>query len=295
MKLVGLVTAGNSSDVLAGCIEHHRAMGVDEFLLVHVHSHDDTPERMRELARQPGVKAIFPTLEEIFSGSIVGTALDLIRSSMSADWIMYIDSDERWFSRGPGLKRALGEATYDAMIAPRYNVVWPTPEVARDSGGSRLPIEGLPLAAFPVHLADEDRESLRGAPWVLTGILPKCCIRARPDIGFYAGGHWAIDRASRARIPAGDLADTLVAQLAFTTRERFENKAKFLHWIRSQHADRAARSDHWGWHWDRLARMLEQGPEAIREEWERQFISPDAAKALVGREVIIDAARAFDL
>ena len=295
MKLVGLVTAGNSSDVLDGCIEHHREIGVDEFLVVHVHSEDDTPERMRKLSLRPDVRTIFPTLEEILSGSIVGTALDLIRSSMSADWIVYIDSDERWLSQGHDLKRDIAEARCDAVVAPRYNAVWPTPEAARDSGESSLPAAGVPIAAFPVDLGVEDRESLRGVPWVLTRIMPKCCIRARPGLGFSAGGHAAVDRNSGAPMPAGALPHVLVAQLAFTNRERFERKARFLQTIQMQHGERAAASDHWAWHWDRLARMLESGPEAIQKEWEQQFISADAAKALVGREVIIDAAQAFGL
>ena len=295
MKLVGVVTAGNSSDVLAGCIEHHRAMGVDEFLLVHVHSDDDTAEQMRAMARTPGVRVMFPTLDEAFDGTIVASALDLVRSSMSADWIIYIDSDERWLSRGRDLKRDLARATRDAVTAPRYNVVWPTPEAARHAGRSPLAIDGLPLAAFPVDLGIEDRETLRGAPWVLARIMPKCCIRALPGLDFFAGGHWAVDRATGARVPADTLHDVIVAQLAFTTRERFANKTRFLHWIRTHHGERARDSDQWAWHWDRLARMLDEGPAAIQAEWERQFLTPAAARELVGREVIIDAARAFDV
>jgi len=290
MKLVGVVTAGNSSDVLVGCIDHHRAMGVDEFLLVHVYSEDDTPEQMRQLARGPGVRAIFPGMEEVVSGTIVGTALDLVRSSMSADWIVYIDSDERWLSRRHDLKLDLAQVTCDAAIAPRYNVVWPTTEAARCAGASPLAIDGLPIAAFPVDLRAEDHETLRGVPWVLTRILPKCCIRARPGIGFFAGGHWAVERETGARMPADALQDVLVAQLAFTSRERFQNKTRFLHWIRTHHGERAKNADEWGWHWDRLARMAQSHPHEIQAEWERQFLSPAAARALVGREVIIDAA-----
>ena len=295
MRVVGLVTAGNSSDVLAGCIEHHLAQGVDAFAIVHIHSDDDTPEQMRELARRPHVEALFPTLEDILSGRVMGDALDFIRTRMAADWIVYIDSDERWFSRGRSLNQKLAEASRSAVIAPRYNVVWPTPEAARDSGRSSLPLEGLPLAAFPVGLDAGAPRDLGDAPWVLTRILPKCCIRADPAISFHAGGHWAIDRASGARIADEGLADLLVAQLAFTTRERFEHKARFVQAMRARRPHEVGASSHWGWHWDRLAQLVEADSGALEAEWRAQFLSAAEARALAGREVIVDATRAFGL
>jgi hypothetical protein len=295
MKLVGLVTAGNSSDVLAGCIEHHRGLGVDAFAIVHIHSDDDTPEQIRALSRLPYVEALFPPIEEILSGRVMGNTLDFIRASMAPDWIVYIDSDERWLSRGRSLKQQLAEVNRDAVVAPRYNVVWPTPELAQDSGRSPVHADDLPIAAFPIGLEAGGRQDLDDVPWVLTRILPKCCIRADPTISFHAGGHWAIDRATGARISDEGLPELMVAQLAFTTRDRFEHKARFLQSMRATYARQVDASSHWGWHWERLARLTEADVGALETEWRRQFLSAAEAEALVGREVIVGAAEAFGL
>lgn len=293
MRLIAFLVVGNSSDVLAGCIEHHRALGVDEFVILHIHSDDDTPQQLERLSRgSRSIHTVFASWEEAMTVSTYDLLLDRIRNELSPDWIVRFDGDERWLVSDGTLKEALDQVGSDVVTAPRYNAVWPSEAAARHVGGHVLSADDLPLAAYPVAVDFAHRDIVDVIPWVLTKVGPKSCIRAgATNIGFDTGGHYGVDQISRRQVPGVSCPNVMVAQLAFTVRERFERKLRVLgsRWA----VLRQGWSQAEGWHWDRLAQIYRQGDDAIQAEWDKQFMTPALARELVGREVIINATDAF--
>lgn len=291
MKLVALVIAGNSIEVLDGCIEHHRNLGVDAFVVLHIYSEDDTPKRLRELADEyKDIHLMFAEPESALHGIPFRECEEYARRTFDPDWMIQIDCDERWFVRDGLLKDVLSRARDEALTVPRYNVVWPTPADAQVSAGS-LSLDDLPIAAFPVDVAPRKADPLRGVPWVLSRDAPKSCLRVQDRAIFSLGGHAVLDRQTSFQVTHRVEPDILIAQLAFSTLERFERKVRFASWClpRCAHLPKIA-----GWHWKRLVRISEEGPEALRAEWAKQFLSREQARNLVGREVIIKGSDVFE-
>jgi hypothetical protein len=305
LRIVALLIVGNSSDILAGCIEHHRAMGVDEFVILHIHSDDDTPDQLEKLARESSSihpvfashqeaiagHTVFASHAEALAGSIYESLLDRIRRELRPDWIMRLDCDERWMVKDGTLKDTLARVSSDTITVPRYNAVWPSDAASREVGRVVLSADVVPVAADPVAVDFPTRHILDVVPWVLTKVGPKSCIRARAEISFDTGGHYGLDQTTRRTITGPCPPDLLIAQLPFTVRERFERKLRTLASLWTVLRKGVPESQ--GWHWDRLARIHDQGEDAIRTEWQRQFMTPAFARDLVGRDVIRRAVDTF--
>src|SRR5579872_2761960 len=94
-RLVADVVAGNSSEVLEACLDHHRALGVDAFVVVHVYSEDDTLARVEEAARRYGdIHLFLASPEQSLSGRAHRATLEFARERLGADWIVKVDCDE---------------------------------------------------------------------------------------------------------------------------------------------------------------------------------------------------------
>jgi hypothetical protein len=295
VKLVALILAGNSIEVLDGCIEHHRRLGVDAFAVLHIYSEDETPQRLRELAAtHSDVHVIFADQNQILHGTPFRELEAYARLTFAPDWLIQIDCDERWFVREGFLKDVLTRSDEPALTVLRYNVVWAAPgeAVAAETAGGSLSLKDLPLAAWPVDVDSNADDPLHGIPWVLTRDSPKTCLRVRDGNTFALGAHRVLDAETSLPVPHRLEPDLLIAQLAFSTFERFERKVRFACWClpRSAHLPRDA-----GWHWKRLARMSDEGQEALRIEWSQQFLLPIEAFRKVGRAVIQPGPLVFEL
>ena len=292
MKLVAQVIAGNSAHDLIGCIEHHRNMGVDAFIICHYYSEDKTLELLRVMEREHTDITVV-RLPMIFDKTLffLRSTIELACQKYDASWIIRIDSDERWFAHRGTLKEIISkEANGTGITAPRFNIVWPKPEAAQQVDiSSTMALQDLPLALFPVVISPNE---LAGIPWVLTRIAPRCCMQANATFDFGIGGHNVIDRVNGAVQPTIISHNLVVAQIAFTTLARFEIKLRGI--LKFLEKAPANLNPNLGWHWTRLAKIYGQGPAAVEAEWKRQFMTPEFAKQLVGREVIASGEFAFD-
>ncbi|WP_027183768.1 glycosyltransferase family 2 protein [Desulfovibrio inopinatus] len=295
MKLVAQVIAGNSAHDLVGCIEHHRNLGVDAFIICHLYSEDNTPELLQTLEREHDditvvhIPLIFDDPLSLFQPSI-----NLARQKYDADWILRIDSDERWFVQHGTLKEAIAKDGGRGVIAvKRYNIVWPTPAAAEQTDiSSTMTLQNLPLALFPVFIPPTDSAKLEEIPWVLALIAHKCCMQASEMFDFDIGGHNVVDRVQGGIKPRVTSNNIIVAQIAFTTLDRFEIKLRGISALFNKAP--TDRNPHLGWHWTRLANIYKQGFAAVEAEWLRQFMTPEFAQQLVGRQVIASGEFAFD-
>lgn len=296
VKITACVMAGNSEHLTEGCIRHHRALGVERFIILHMHSEDGTPAVLAALEESgDDVSVIHCPPEHRFSQVQQQAFVDQAKRETGADWIIRIDSDERWFVRNGSLKETLAAipGSCSALQVPRRNIVWPSPEAvdfARMS--SVMTLDGLSLALYPIEVPGTADDPLGGIPWVLTKIAPKCVMLNREDLFFGMGGH-AVLGGSPYGQPVEPVShpDILIAQLAFTCRAQFERKLRWMEkWSPNTAAARGAGI---AWHWDRLAAIHAQGPEAVEDEWMRQFMTPDQARILVGRDVLVAGSAVF--
>jgi hypothetical protein len=291
MRIVAQLTAGNSIEVLDGCIEHHRQAGIDAFVILHVYSEDGTPDRIRELAAtRSGIEAVFCSVPDGVFGIAHDRTLEIAREKLGADWIVQIDADERWIFRDGGF-HDLCDTVAAGLTVPRFQTVWPDPDGAAAAGLKPVSPDRLPIAAYPVKVSHTDFESL-GLPFVLTRIGPKCLLRAASQHRFSMGGHHAVgpngEGVAEVRPPG-----VLIAQLPFSSLERFTRKGAFAaHCVREYGS---CFDETIGWHWRRWARIYQQGTDALRAEWQRQFLTPGEARQLVGRDVIVNADCIFEM
>lgn len=298
MRLVAQINAGNTADLIEGCIAHHRSLGVDAFVILHIHSDDNTPDLLRELENKAtDITVIYGKPENIFNQVGQRQAVDVARSVAKADWIIRVDCDERWFAREGSLKAAFEKRSEkSSIIIPRYNVVWPTPEAIGQAESSPLLLEQLNLVLFPVAPPTPvpGQDTLNGIPWVLTQIAPKSAMRGLAGLYFSQGGHAVVGGhdPESPNIEHENRSDILVAHLAFTSFAQFKSK---LQGLSAWYGSSGPRSKNpWiAWHWYRLWEISRQGEEALKVEWARQFITPQTARELVGREVIVPGGQAF--
>lgn len=299
MRLVAQINAGNTSDLLEGCIAHHRALGVDAFVILHVHSDDNTPDLLRELEKKhTDITVIYGKPENIFNQVGQRQAVDVARSVAKADWIIKVDCDERWFAKEGSLKAAFEKRSEKvSIVVPRYNVVWPAPGAVGQAESTPLLLEQLDLVLFPVAPPTPvpGQDTLNGIPWVLTQIAPKSAMRGLAGLYSGQGGHMVEgDPDSDGSVTESESRfEILVAHLAFTSLTRFKSKLQGLSaWCGSS---MPRPKDPWfAWHWYRLWEISRQGEEAIRAEWLRQFITPFMARVLVGRDVVVPGGQAFE-
>src|SRR5919106_434836 len=161
MKLVMAMKVRDEEDVLEHNLRHHRAQGVDHFIVTDNGSTDGTLEILRRDAAHGWVTRM----------------ARLAVTDHGAEWVVHADADEFWWPASGTLKDALGE------IPERYGVVLaPRPEfIARPDDSRRF---------WGRMTVREARSRLR----------PKVVHRAQPDAVLHRGAHdVALERAEGAR------------------------------------------------------------------------------------------------
>ncbi len=297
MKIAACISAGNTEKLTEGCIEHHRALGVDQFIILHINSYDRTPEILREIAQTSSdVEVIFGSADNQFNQNGQLGFVEYAKKATNADWILRIDSDERWFVESGSLKSALETASDEVAISvPRYNIVWDSPDRLSEALTHRpLDLKDIPLAVFPVDTFDRHLDDLGGVPWVITRIAPKSIMRNTGDHVFTMGGH-TVKSGHDADDPVKVISrpDLFITQLAFTDFANFQNRTKWLsEWT---HKTKSWRSAGTGWHWDRLGKLYAAGDQALLEEFRQQFLTPEQARRIAGHEVIVPGETVFDI
>src|SRR5687767_14480675 len=97
MKIVAVGAVRNEADILRINVQHHLALGIDEFLFVDNGSTDGTADVLSDL-----VAAGFPLRwrreDGVFVQTDVLTRLVQEAGEIGAEWVLPIDADEIWCS-----------------------------------------------------------------------------------------------------------------------------------------------------------------------------------------------------
>lgn len=121
MKVVAVGAVRNEADILRINVQHHLALGIDEFLFVDNGSTDGTPDVLSDL-----VAAGLPVRWRREEGAFVQTEVltRLAREAgQDADWVLPIDADEFWCSVERPLKSVLRAASWGSVAVPVVNFV----------------------------------------------------------------------------------------------------------------------------------------------------------------------------
>ena len=250
MRIAAIVGTMDEMDILPRNVEHLRGLGVDEIIVNDAGSTDGTREYV--LAQEhAGDVWLFDEVKA--GGQEVRYAIRTqLARNVTADWVLFVDSDEFWLPRDGDLRAALEAAGADVISVPRYNVVlgpdgplWPDDPDPVDAGS-------ILLYAQPVRDVATLGEADPSFPYIQGLLGPKTAIRpeALGEIG--AGNHFAFltgDRAWR----SGVSSDIVIAHLPFRSHERYR--------MRARNATRAVAASpeyfsHLGWQFHRLAEEL---------------------------------------
>ncbi|GAB2904289.1 hypothetical protein GCM10027027_20100 [Neomicrococcus lactis] len=151
----------NEQDIISNTVGHLLSQGVDYVLVADNNSTDQTPEILKDLARDPRVDIAFDAVDAYYQSEKMTNLARIVRN-LGATWIIPFDADEYWFSEHGALADFL-----------------------RASDGKRFP--AAVHNAFP---SSTDSEKL----WVDLGheIQPKTAFKKFPFAFPTMGNHYVI-------------------------------------------------------------------------------------------------------
>jgi hypothetical protein len=128
MKLVMAMKVRDEADVLEHNLRHHRAQGVDHFIVTDNGSTDGTLDVLRRWEGAGLLHLIEEPATEDFRDRAhwwVTRMARLAATDHGADWVAHADADEFWWPASGTLKRTLAEIPerYGVILAPRPEFV----------------------------------------------------------------------------------------------------------------------------------------------------------------------------
>jgi hypothetical protein len=279
MRLAAHIGVLDEIDLIGPCIEHLRALGVEEFIVCDMASADGTREY---LAAQegPDFRVIDSSNAEPSDGWLRRNA-DVIRES-GADWMLLIDADEFPLVAGGDLRRAFSAIRADAVRMRRHNVVLregglctalpPSPRQYAE-----LDLYVTPMTGFAPQLDATDY-------WLRLTPLPKVAVRPSQVVEIHSGMHDVTLASARGQIEG--VRDIILAHAALSTYERLARKID--HVSELFRLQEAQLPESFGWHWRRWIELSGRGE--LGNEFLRSCLSHEQVEALRARGEIASAA-----
>lgn len=286
MRIAAHLGVKDEVELIEDAIAHLRRIGVDHIVAVDGYSTDGTADI---LARHRNKDDFwFVQIDDLTpdeTGELwLRQNLDAM-AGVRADWVIFLDADERWLPATGSLRDCSALANSDVVTVPRYNVVVAPngPTLPALPGPADYPETLLfiePIPAFSNHMRFNPK-----TPWIRG--VPEAKVMARPErIGALTDGmHDIIANDGpplRYRVPD----DLLVAHLPFTTLARFKQKIVNIRRLISVH------DAYWGdalaWHWRRWLALADEGK--IGEEFARQIYDAEEISTLLSSGIIRSAA-----
>ncbi|RZS44213.1 glycosyltransferase involved in cell wall biosynthesis [Herbihabitans rhizosphaerae] len=162
MRLIMTLLVRDEIDVLAACVEHHIAAGVDLIIATDNGSVDGTAELLAEYADAGVVELHHEPAQDYEQGRWVTRMARRAAEAHGADWVINGDADE--FHWPPSLKDALStvDSEYGTVELRRDNLVadpavtggWPHRLVLRDT--ESLSTRGTRIGPKSAHRGDQN-------------------------------------------------------------------------------------------------------------------------------------------
>lgn len=286
MRIAAHLGVKDEVELIEDAIAHLRSIGVDHIVAVDSYSTDGTADI---LARHRNDDDFwFIQLDDLEPDGDdkrwLRRNLEAI-AGVRADWIIFLDADERWLPATGSLRDCASLAKSDMLSVPRFNVVLAPngpvlPPLPGPADYDRILLYADSIPGFRGHLLDNpDTPWIRGAP------SPKAMARPGRIVGLTDGMHDIIadDHLALRRNRPDDL---VIAHLAFTTLPRFERKIANIRKQLAVHDEYCGHS--LAWHWRRWLALADAGKSA--EEFQRQVLAPAGIAAARNDGVILSAA-----
>lgn len=289
MRIAAHLGVKDEVELIGDTIAHLRAIGVDHIVAVDGFSTDGTADVLAQHRNRDDFWFVqLDDLEPDNNEKIwLRRNLEVI-SNVRADWIIFLDADERWLPATGSLRDCVALDVADVLTVPRFNVVL-TPN------GPALPASLQPVDygqilfyAVPIPDFRSYIQANPDTPWSRAVPGPKTM--ARPErIGALTDGMHDIipnDGPLLRRHRANDL---MIAHLPFTTLSRFRRKIANIQRSLSVHDEYCG--DSLGWHWRRWLTLAKEG--RITEEFDRQMLDAASIDALRRDGTICSATQWF--
>ena len=286
LRFAAVLGVKDEVDLIAGCVAHLRALGVDEIRVIDSGSTDGTIELLEGPLAGPDLSLAHHSDQDPDSAAWSRTAASLGRES-GADWVMFLDADEFWIPVGGTVQSISGLDALDLLIVDRFNV----PLDAHGLLTADRTLPSSPDLELFVESPPDFRaliEQFPDTPWVQTVPAPK--VLARSDrIAHIIDGFHDIVPTSGPPLRRARAHDVLVAHVPFTTLRRFSTKVKNIRRIFEVHDDYCGA--HMAWHWRRLLKCTDD--DSIRQEFELQVFDEPQLAALRNSGFLQTGARWF--
>lgn len=272
-KIVVAVQVLDNADILREYLEWYLALDVHLIVANDFGSTDGSQDILDEFARRKLVEWSLRPDKNTKERDPTAELARLARDRHGADWVIHCDTDEFLCVEGDGLRVALDQAAASGstvLSTPVWNMTGPAPTAGQN-----------PLFSLTLRIARGTRatpeEQLAGEPPFPIVFLhwpPKAIVRATAFTGYGHGNH----KAEAAWGGTEESTRLRFLHYPFRGFEAFQTKVRHgAAWLAANpHLDAKPR---WGWHWRRWSRMT--AVAELRQEYARQFVSPERAAALI--------------
>jgi hypothetical protein len=249
-----IIAHADDASLLRRCIAHHLGIGVDA---IFVSLNVDDSESTAVLAEFAHANVHAARLETFASDEFdyFTAALRAAMTRFTADWVLFVDTDEYWIPASGSIRGTAGLGLTDLYSVARFNV----PPVRARDGAVREPGALDPATTLLIrerHVMDtEFLERHPGIPFVAAKIGPKIMVRPELVETVAVGAHDFTPHTEDVRTTTPP--DLLIVHLPFTTASRFHRKIEAVRRMLERHADRYTGS--LAWHWRRWVALADAG------------------------------------
>jgi Glycosyl transferase family 2 len=273
---VVLFTApSDQGDILQDFLEWHLDLGVDLILAMDHGSTDGSRELLEEYSKTRPV-VWYPVEErDIRKYSPADELAALARDRYGADWIIHCDVDEFLCTRGADLRTILARVAKDEITlitVPRRTMTGaPLQPGQRATQALTLRIDRT-VEPTPLQQVTWDLP----APFVFLEVGGHLIVRAEAFDRYGAGAHVGTTKWGK----TATLDDLYILHYPVRGFDSLETKVRnTISWLdANKHL-----APGMCWHWRRWIHLSEQG--LLREDYDRQFVSPEQARELVEQGV----------
>jgi hypothetical protein len=276
-KVVLFTAPADQGDILQDFLDWHLDLGVDLIIALDHGSTDGSTELLERYSKTRPV-VWFPVRErDISKYSPADELAALARDKYGADWIVHCDADEFLCTSGGDLRKVLARAESEGLTlieVPRRSLTGPPLRSGqRATEALTLRIDGTVKATY-----DEMVSGNLPAPWVFLDVPGHLIVRAPAFERYGSGAHVGTVKWGR----TGRLDDLYMLHYNLRGFDRLEAKVSNARsWLEAN----PQLPPIFGWHWRRWIRLNDQG--LLKEEYDRQFVSPDRARELVAQGVCV--------
>jgi glycosyltransferase involved in cell wall biosynthesis len=260
----------DQGDILADYLQWNLDLGVDSIIVQDKGSTDESRDVLDRFEKTKRLAWYVLPERNMLKYNTSQALAAMARERFEADWIIYCDADEFLCPQGEDLRTILRRARRDGvtvLTVPCFNMTGPVP-----TAGQRATQVLTLRIDRPVMYTDEQiRTGILPVPYGFVQHLPKTIVRAAALVDYGPGTHNANSSWGRNE----SAADLKILHYPYRRFEKFKKKVQnAAAWLN----DNPHLEQGWGWHWRRLVKLDEQ---ALVEEFERQFVSPEQAQELV--------------